>query len=131
MAVDAVQLVRDQLEPVISKDPTLDAAIVRQVEAKIALQGWTPSELTEQQEVYISVLATKGLVPRLLIWAGQRLKAAKGGPAEAEWQDLVRFLEALQRELTAQVKEAAKEADPEDVEPETPARWPGVGVEGF
>jgi len=130
MAVDAVQLVKDQLDPVLTLDPGLDAAIPRQVEAQIVLQGWSAATITEKQAVYISVLATKAMIPRLLNKAMQEVKKAKGGPAETEFQDMVEFLKALQKELADQVKAAAHEAAPEDVITD-PTRWPGAGIRGI
>lgn len=109
------QLVRDQLEPVLLLDPAIEAAIPRQVDAQIALQGWAVSSLDDQKSVYVALLATKGLIPRLLLKFSQKVAKAKGGPAEAEFVDAIGFLEALQKELTAQVKAAAWEADPEDI----------------
>jgi len=127
MAVDMVQLVKDQFEPVLGLDPTIEAAIPRQVEAQIALQGWIAAGLTDQQRVYISILATKGLIPRLLAKFAQEIQRVKGGPAETEFQNAVEFLKALQTELNSQVKAAAKQTDPADVETDRkPSPWTGV-----
>lgn len=114
MAISATQLVTDQLEPVLLLDPTIEAAILRQVEAQIALQGWAVSEVTDQRAVYIAILSTKALIPRLLLKFSQEVQEAEAGPAKAVFQDACKFLEALMAELTAQAKAAAKEADPED-----------------
>jgi hypothetical protein len=132
MAIDPVQLVKDQLEPVILLDTTIYDVIPRQVEAQIALQGLVAAEITDQQAVYVSILATAGLIPRLLIKFAQEVKKAKGGPAEVEFQDAVKFLEALQKTLAEQRKQAAKEVDPDDaVEPYRPAGYPKPDVQGF
>ena len=114
MAVSTTQLVLDQLEPILGLDPTMSAAIPRQVEAQIALQGWSVSNMTDQRAVYIALRATQAMMPRLLIKCSQSLKKAVGGPAETEWQDAVDFLKQLQEELERQIKMAAKEVDPED-----------------
>ena len=114
MAISSVQLVLDQLEPILVMDPTISAAIPRQVEAQIALQGWSVSSITDQRAVYIALRATQAMIPRLLIKCSQSLKKAVGGPAETEWQDAVNFLEGLRKELADQIKAAAKEVDPED-----------------
>lgn len=114
MAISSVQLVLDQLEPILGLDPTMSAAIPRQVEAQIALQGWSVASITDQRAVYIALRATQAMIPRLLIKCSQSLKKAVGGPAETEWQDAVNFLQALQKELADQIKAAAKEVDPED-----------------
>jgi len=123
MAIDIVQLVKDQLDPVLTLDPGLDAAIPRQVDAQIALQGWSAVTVSDRQGVYISTLATQALIPRLLMKFAQEIKRAKGGDAEAEFMDAIKFLEALQKQLAAQVNRAAKEAAPEDAEVE-PVSWP-------
>jgi hypothetical protein len=120
VAINITQLVRDQLDPVLTLDPTITDAIPRQIDAQIALQGWATSDLTEQKSVYISVLATKGLIPRLLLKFSQKVAKAKGGPAEAEFVEAIKFLEALQKELAAQAKAAAWEADPDDTVQEVP-----------
>jgi len=127
MAVDAVQLVKDQLDAVLALDPTLtDAIITRQVEAQMELQQYGAATITEQQKVYISVLATQALIPRLLLTFSQakRLKRAKGGASEAEYEAAIEFLKALQEQLKNQVKLAAKEAAPEDLDRPLPPGYP-------
>lgn len=114
MAIDITQLVRDQLEPVLLLDPTIEAAIPRQVEAQIALQGWAISSIDDQKSVYIYALATKAMIPRLLLKFSQEVQEAEAGPAKAIFADACKFLEALQKEMADQVKRAAWEADPED-----------------
>lgn len=114
MAVSAIQLVTDQLEPVLLLDPTIEAAIPRQVDAQIALQGWAVSAVTDQRAVYIAILSTKALIPRLLLKFSQEVQTAEAGPAKAVFQDACRFLEALQNELEQQAKAAAREAAPDD-----------------
>jgi len=131
MAIDMAQLVKDQLEPVLELDPTLEAVIPRQVAAQTALQGWAAAGLSEQQSVYVSILVTKALIPRLLLKFSQEIKRAKGGPAETEFHDAVKFLEALQKELEAQARAAAKEADPEDAVDGAIIRPPLTGPRGI
>jgi hypothetical protein len=114
MAVSAIQLVTDQLEPVFTLDTTLEAAISRQVDAQIALQGWAVSDVTDQRSVRIAILSTKALIPRLLLKFAQEVQQAEAGPAKAVFQDACKFLEALMKELEAQVKAAAWEEEPED-----------------
>ncbi len=131
MAISAIQLVKDQLEPVLTLDTTIEAAIPRQVEAQIALQGWPLSSMTDQRSVYISLRATQALIPRLLLKFSQSLKKAVGGPAETEFQDAVNFLQALQKELAEQVKAAAKEVDPEDAIDTAAVRPTMAGIRGI
>lgn len=114
MAVDAVQLVKDQLEPVFLLDTSLESIISRQVDAQVALQNWPISEIDDQKMVYISKLTTKALIPRLLLKFSQEVQEAEAGAAKAVFADAIRFLEALQKELEEQCKAAALEADPTD-----------------
>ena len=115
-----IQLVRDQLEPVLLLDPTIEEAIPRQVEAQVALQNYGP-DLDDRKMVYVSVRATQALIPRLLLKFSQKVQKAKGGPAEAEFADAVKFLEILQRTLEELAKVAAWEADPQDTIHQIPA----------
>lgn len=110
------QLVVDQLEPVFALDTTLEAAIPRQIEAQIALQGWAIASIDDQKSVYVAKLATKSLIPRLLLKFSQEVQEAEAGPAKTVFADAIKFLEALQKELAEQIKSAAWEADPEDVD---------------
>jgi len=130
MAVNAVQLVTDQLSPVLALDADLPAKIGRQVEAQIVLQGWSAVGLDDQKTVYVSVLATQALLTPLILLFSQRqkLKRAKGGTSEAEYQEAIDFLKALQEQLKAQVKLAAKEAAPEDAEVLRPPGYPKPDV---
>ena len=100
----------------MSKDATLATDIPTEIEAQIALQGWVEGDLTEQQKVYVSLLTLKGLVPRLLLLFSSKLKSAKGGPAETEWQEAIDFLKELRKEVKEQVETAQHEAFPEDLE---------------
>ena len=131
MAISATQLVLDQLEPVLGMDPTMSAAIPRQVEAQIALQGWSVASITDQRAVYIALRATQAMIPRLLIKCSQSLKKAVGGPAETEWQDAVNFLEELGKQLSDQIKMAAKEVDPEDAIDTSATRPTLAGIRGI
>lgn len=131
MAVDAVQLVKDQFAPILTKSDWLEEAIPRQVEAQTVLQGLTPGSLTEKDKVYISVLTAYALIAPLLIEFAGKVQKAKGGPSEVEYRDAQDFLKLLQTQLQAQVKLAAKEAAPDDLTdaPKTP--WPDVGPVRF
>jgi hypothetical protein len=132
VAIDPVQLVKDQLEPVLTLDTTIEAAIPGQVEAQIALQGLDAGAITDQQRVYVSVLATYALIPRLLLKFAQKVKKAKGGSAEAEFHDASDFLKLLQGQLKDQIKAAAKETDPADaVEPYIGPSYPKPDVQGI
>jgi hypothetical protein len=131
MAIDAVQLVKDQFDPILGLDPGLEAAIPRQIEAQIALQGWTAAGISDQRAVYISVLATQALIPRLLNKFAQEIKRAKGADSEAEFMDAIEFLKALQKQLEQQVNRAAREAAPEDEQGERILSPPLVGVRGI
>ena len=114
MAINMVQLVSDQLSPIFALDTTIEAAIPRQVDAQIALQGWAISDINDRQAVYCAILSTKAMIPRLLLKFSQEVSKAEAGPAQAEFVDAIRFLEALQKEMTAQALAAAWEADPMD-----------------
>ena len=114
MDTDINQLVSDQFDPILALDPTIADAIPRQVDAQIKLQGYAVSSLTEQQGVYISVLATAAMVPRVLLKFSLKVGEVKGGPAEAKFVEAIKYLEALERSLNEQIKRAAWEADPED-----------------
>lgn len=129
MAVDMQVLVENRLSPLFSLDPTLQNIIPSEITAQIALQGWSLAAIDDQKAVYLSLLTTRALVPRLLLKFSIGVKRAKGGPAEAEYMDAIKFLEALREELTVQLRAAAAEADPVDVDvvsDTTP--WPSVGV---
>lgn len=129
MAIDISQLVKDQLAPVLELDTGIEGSIPRQIEAQMALQGLCLDTMTPGKSVYIALLATKSLIPRLLLTFAQEIKKAKGGEAETEFYDAIEFLKVLQAELEKQIRSAAHEVSPEDV-PENPA-WPGVGIVGF
>ena len=107
MAIDVEQLVLDQLDPVLALDPTIGVAVTNRVEAEVVLQGWIAADMTDKQKVYISILATKGMIPRLLLKFAQELKRVQAGPAEAEFQETIAYLKVLQEELTEQASRAA------------------------
>jgi hypothetical protein len=131
MAIDAVQLVKDQFAPVLSKSEGLEDAIPRQVEAQTVLQGLIPGTLTDQQKVYISVLAAYALIGPVLLEFAQKKAKAKGGPAEVEWQKAEDYLKLLQSQLANQVKLAAREAAPEDLKELVTKPFPFLGVESW
>ena len=117
MAIDITQLVKDQLEPVLGLDTTIEAAIPRQVAAQLALRQWSIAAIADDQAVYISILATKALVPRLLQKFALRIEEAKGGPSEARFAKAVEYLIALMGELREQADLAAWNVDPKEFKP--------------
>lgn len=130
MPIDPVQLVTDQLETVFALDSTLQAIIPRQVEAQIAVQGWSSDVLTDQQNVYVGLLALKSIIPRLLLTFAQEVEKAEGGHAKVQFQKAYEYLKQLQGEVKEQLTAAAKETDPSDVELYmTLPPWPGVGMQ--
>ena len=130
MSIDSAQLAMDQLDPVIAIDPTISLAVSRQVEAVTALHSLVGAALTDQQKVYVSLLALKAMIPRLLLKFAQGIKKAKGAVADAEFQAAEKFLLHLQTEVNDQLERAAKEAAPDDVMLQLPA-YPAVGVKAF
>ena len=130
MSIDSAQLAMDQLDPVVALDPTISLAVTRQVEAVTALHSWIGVALTDQQRVYVGLLALKAMIPRLLLKFAQGIKKAKGGVADAEFQAAEKFLLHLQSEVNDQLERAAKEAAPDDVTLQIPA-YPAVGVKAF
>jgi len=130
VSIDSQQLVMDQLDPVVALDPTISIAVTRQVEAVTALHSWVHAALTDRQRVYVSLLALKAMIPRLLLKFAQGIKKAKGGPADAEFQAAEKFLLHLQKEVNEQLERAAKEASPDDVTILLPA-YPAIGVKAF
>lgn len=125
--IDIEQLVRADLEPVFDLDPTLEDAILDRIDAEIALLGWINEELTDQQMAYVAILVTRAFIPRLLLRFAQELRRAKGGTAEAEFNDAIKYLKALQEELKERQDTAARETNPSILPTEIPP-WPGVGV---
>jgi hypothetical protein len=130
MAVSASQLVKDQLDPVLLLDPTLEVAIPRQVEAQTALRGWGSITLSDQQIVQVSMLTVKALIPRLLLKFAQEVKKAKGARAEVDFQNAIDFLKALQDEVNNQLATMAGGETTVDAEG-IPVGWPSTGVMGF
>lgn len=132
MAISPTQIALDTLAPILSLDNGITAAVTRAVEAQTALQGWDGILMTEAQKVYVGLLATKYMIPRLLLIFAQKIKTAKGGTASVEYHKAVEFLTQLMTEVKDQIKQAAHEVNPtdnwEDVEV---VRWPGVGVTTF
>jgi hypothetical protein len=129
MAVSAEALVAIDLDPVLALDPTLRDAIPARVEAEMALQGWGVIDLTDKRSAYIAILVTKSFVSRLLLKFAQEIKKTAGGTASVEFQDAIKYLEALRDELEARKIAAASAASPSSLV--TADRWPGVGVAGL
>jgi hypothetical protein len=133
MAVDPVQLVKDDLAIAIALDATLEAIIAPRVEATIALQGWEGVVISNQQKAYVAILTTKALLPRVISKFARMVQEAKGGPAEAKFVDAIEAMKLLQTELKDAVKLAAKNVDPADaVEDATQLpNYPTTGMAGF
>lgn len=131
MAIDPIQLVRDQFTPILSQSDWLADAIPRQVEAQTALQGLIPGALTDGQKVYIATLTAFALIPPLLLELAGKVQKAKGGTSEVEYREAQEYLELLQKQLKEQVKMAAKEVAPEDVEDTGRKPSPYAGVESW
>ena len=133
MAVDPTQLVKDQLDPVLGLDPTIEAAIPRQIEAQAALRGWAVGSMSQDAAVYVAILATKAMIPRLLVKFSLRVEEAKGGPAEAKYAKACDFLTALMKELEQQADAAAWNVDPSDYKPGSLLKpsYPKPDIKGF
>jgi hypothetical protein len=125
--VDIQRLVEIDLAPVFELDPDLPDEIADRIDAEIALHGYDPVDITEQQAVLVALLTTKAFIPRLLLKFAQELRRARGGAAEAEFQDAIKYLQALRDELQGRYQEALSDLG-EDLPPGTPP-WPGVGVQ--
>jgi len=125
--VDIVSLVEIDLEPVFTLDQTLRVSIPERVAAEMALQGWTDADMTDRRAVYIAILTTKAFIPRLLLKFAQELRKTRGGKAEAEFQNAIDYLEALQKELQDRLQHAAAEAAPEDLTV-LEQTWPSCGI---
>jgi hypothetical protein len=129
VAIDPVQLAKDQLDVFFTKDPGLEGKIPRQVEAQAALEGWTVAGLTDPQAVYVSALAVDALLFRLIGVFTDEIKKAKGGTSEAEFQDLLGLAKLMQQQCQAGITRAAKEVKPADnLDPYRPPAYPKPGV---
>lgn len=131
MAVSANQLVLDQLDPILSLDTTITAAILRRVDAEIAIQGYALLTMTDAEQAYIGDLVLQAMLPRLILKFSQELKKAKGGPAEVEFQSAIDFLKQLQSQLKDKIKQTASQVDPGDTVEYSNVAWPSVGFRSF
>ena len=129
MSVSPEELVLIDLDPVLTLDPTIRDAIPARVEAEMAIQGWGVIDLTDKRAAYIAILVTKSFVSRLLLKFAQEIKKTAGGTASVEFQDAIKYLEALRDELEARRVAASSAASPSSIV--TTDRWPGVGVVGI
>lgn len=130
--VSIEQLVINRLSPVFSLDTTLHSVIPDEITAQIALQGYSLLDVDDRKAVYIALLTTKALIPRLLLKFSMRLESVKGGPAETQWVDAIKFLEALREELVGQLRFAAREVEPEDVDlGMPPEKWTSTGIRSW
>jgi hypothetical protein len=127
MSIDITALVTIDLEPVFTLDPALSTSIPDRIAAEMALQGWGISDITDARAVYIATLTTKAFIPRLLLKFAQELKKTKAAKAEAEFNDAIRYLEALQAELQDRLQRAASDVAPEDLQG-TQIPWPSCGI---
>jgi hypothetical protein len=114
MAIDIESVVKVKLAPALLIDTDIETDLPIEIEAQIALQGWSEVTLSEAQKVYIAVLTLRGLIPRLLLAYSAEIKKVKGGPAEVEYADAIKFLQLLSTEVAAQIKQAQREVAPED-----------------
>lgn len=129
MAIDPVQLVKNQLSVLFELDSSIESVIDGQVEAEIARQGWGVNELTDQRAVYIADWATYALLPRIILKFSQELSKARGGPAEVEYQNAIEGLKVLMAQLRDKINSTAKKIDPAEATPvEDLARWPSTGI---
>ena len=131
MTISASQLVLDQIDPILTLDPTITAAVTRRVDAEIAVQGYAMATATDAEMVYISDLTLQALIPRMILKFTQELKKAKGGPAEVEFQSAIDFLKALQTQLKDKVKQTAAQVDPGDTLDVVNVAWPSTGFRSF
>lgn len=132
MAIVIQTLVEIDLEPVFTLDPTLQATIPTRIEATMATLGWTLADLTDQRSVYVAAVTTLSFVPRLLLKFGQEIKKAKGGKAETEFFEAIKYLQELRDALNDTVARAASGAGTEDIaNTEDLAPWPSTGVLGW
>lgn len=131
MAVNAATLVLDQLDPILSMDATITAAITRRVDAEIAVQGYATLTMTDAEQAYIGDLVLQAMLPRLILKFSQELKKAKGGPAEVEFQSAIDFLKTLQAQLKDKIKQTASQVDPGDTVDYSNVAWPSVGFRSF
>lgn len=129
MSISPEELVLIDLDPILVLDPTIRDAIPARVEAEMAMQGWGVIDLTDKRAVYIAIMVTKSFVSRLLLKFAQEIKKTAGGTASVEFQDAIKYLEALKEDLEERRQAASSAASPTTVV--TTDRWPGVGVAGF
>lgn len=131
MAVSAATLVLDQIDPILSMDTTITAAITRRVDAEIAIQGYSTLTMTDAEQAYIGDLVLQAMLPRLILKFSQELKKAKGGPAEVEFQSAIDFLKTLQQQLKDKIKQTASQVDPGDTVDYSKVAWPSTGFRSF
>ena len=131
MAVSAATLVLDQIDPILSLDTTITAAITRRVDAEIAIQGYSTLTMTDAEQAYIGDLVLQAMLPRLILKFSQELKKAKGGPAEVEFQSAIDFLKALQQQIKDKIKQTASQVDPGDTVDYSNVAWPSTGFRSF
>lgn len=131
MTLDAATLVLDQIDPILTLDTTISAAVTRRVDAEIAIQGYNLLTATDAEKAYIADLTLQAMLPRLILKFTQELKKAKGGPAEVEFQSAIDFLKTLQSQLKDKVKQTASQVDPGDTIDPSVVAWPSTGFLSF
>lgn len=129
MSIDISALVAIDLEPVFELDPTIQTAIDSRIEAEKALRQWAEADMTDQRAVYIALVVTRSFVGRLLLKFSQEIKKAGAGKAAVEFDQAIKYLEALKDELDSRIAKAEIGVSPDTIPSEI--RWPGVGVVGF
>ncbi len=132
MAINPVDLVTDDLQPLFLLDTEIEAAIVDRVAAVQAMKGWVT--LTDQQAVYVALLTTKALVPRILLKFSQEIQKVKGGKSETDFVKAIDYLNALREEIDEMLGMFPSDIDegggtlPPGTDPELlMIRWPGIG----
>jgi hypothetical protein len=133
MAIDPVALVTQDLQPLFLLDAALEATITPRVAAMQAMKGW--STLTDQQAVYIALLTTKALIPRILGKFSQEVQKVKGGKSEVDLVKAIEYLNALREEIDEMLSmfiDVEGGSIPPGVDPKLMmVRWPGIGPVGW
>lgn len=129
MSIDIERLVEIDLEPVFELDPTIQLAIPSRIEAEKAVRGWVEADMTDKRAVYVATVVTRSFVARLLLKFSQEIKKAGAGKAAVEFDNAIKYLEALRHELDERIRKEEIGIDPELIPSEI--RWPGVGIIGF
>ncbi len=114
MAIDIDQLVKSRIKPALIIDPSVEDDIPGEIEAQVALQGWTPEALTEPQKVYVAALTLEGLMPRLLLTYPEEAQEVSEGPERIRLPSRDQFMRLLQAAISALKATATKVITGED-----------------